>query len=170
MSGRKLGSLNKDKRALRDQAASHGVDVVEMRMILLKDCFKTINNEIGRPRSRRTRHYLQAEEMAHKHLDALMPYLHGKLSNVTVTDETPRELVIRAPDKIASTEAWLIAHGPKIDAAIKPVLPIVRHLSNTLDLADDLGINDPNEVIKETFRRTDVEESELDKLRKGSKW
>ena len=85
----RAGSPNKDKKAVRDLAAQHGVDVIVMRIMLLKDCFKTIENEIGKPRSRRSKQFFQAEEMANKHLTELTPYMHGKLSNVTVTDETP---------------------------------------------------------------------------------
>jgi hypothetical protein len=155
----RLGSPNRDKKAVRDLAAEHGVDVIEMRIMLLKDCFKSIENEIGKPRSRRSKQFFQAEEMANKHLSELTPYLHGKLSNVTVTDETPRLTVIRAPETVGSSTAWLDKFAPKIDATINdrqaiPPIPFARSLANTMDMADELGIDDVGEIVGQATRFT----------------
>jgi hypothetical protein len=103
----RAGSPNKDKTALRELAAQHGVDPIEMRMILVKDLWKACQNELERPRSRRSKQYFQAEIQLDKFLAELTPYLHGKLSNVTVADETPRITVIRAPEPISDSQKWL---------------------------------------------------------------
>jgi len=145
------GSPNKDKAALRDMAEMHGVDVIEMRMLLLKDCFKTIENEIGKPRSRRSKQYLKAEELAHKHLEALTPYLHGKLANVTVDAEVLHiPTVIRAPETISVTQEWLAKYGPPKDAVNEPPgLPFANSLKKSLDTAEALGIDDPAEIVED---------------------
>ena len=155
---RPMGSPNKDKQALRDRAAAHGVDVVEMRIMLLKDAFKTIDNEIGKPRSRRSKHYFAAVAEADKHLSELTPYLHGKLSNVTVADATPRLTVIRAPEVISSGQEWLEKFRPRRGdmANERPpaTLAFAQSLKATLEIADELGISDPQEIVGEEVRLT----------------
>jgi hypothetical protein len=158
----RLGSPNKDKKVVRDLAAAHGVDVIEMRILLLKDCMKSVQSELGRPRSRRSKVFFQAEEMANKHLTELTPYLHGKLSNITVADETPRITVIRGPEAISDTQAWLANYGPGRDVAVndRPAVPFVRNLRESLDTAEALGINDASAIVNEAQKRTTETNSE----------
>jgi hypothetical protein len=156
--GSRKGIPNKDKQAVRDLAAAHGVDVIEMRLILLKDCWKSIEHEIGKPRSRRSKHYLQAEEMANKHLTELTPYMHGKLSNINLEGQIEHAtMVIRAPETIADNKAWLQKYGPKGDPAIneKPQLPFEKSLDKSLNAADALGINDPKKISEEAEKFAD---------------
>jgi hypothetical protein len=136
----RLGSPNKDKLALRDMAAKHGVDVIEIQVMICADLARTYNNEIGKPRSRRSRQFFDTEDKLIKVTSELTPYFQGKLSNVTVTDETPRITVIRSPETIPDSQAWLDKYKPKaIDA--KPVLPMERNVRKALALADAVGGN-----------------------------
>jgi hypothetical protein len=139
----RLGSPNRDKVALRDMAARHGVDVVEMQVMMIRDLKKTYDNEVSKPRSRRSRQFLEAEDKLMKLTAELTPYFQGKLSNVTVTDESPRPMVIRAPDTISDTSTWLEMYRPKSPAP--SVLPIVPKRS--LDIADGVGTDDPKEIV-----------------------
>jgi hypothetical protein len=111
--GSRLGRPNRDKVALREMAAQHGVDVVEMQVMICADLQKTYNNEKSKPRSRRSKQFFDAEEKLMKVTAELTPYFAGKLSNVTVTDETPRITVIRAPGTISDGQAWLEKYEPK---------------------------------------------------------
>lgn len=158
----RAGRPNKDKQVVRDLAAQHGVDVIEMRIMLLKDCFKTIKNEIGKPRSRRSKQYFQAEEMGNKHLTELTPYLHGKLANVSVDAEVSHiATVIRAPEAIPDSKAWLEKYGPKRDDAVNAVLPFVKNLRDSASDADKLGIDDANAILNEAKRRTQEEPDDV---------
>jgi hypothetical protein len=109
----RLGSPNRDKVALREMAAKHGVDVVEMQIMMIRDLKKTYDNEVNKPRSRRSKQFLEAEDKLMKLTAELTPYFQGRLSNVTVTDENPRPMVIRAPETIIDTQAWLEMYRPK---------------------------------------------------------
>ena len=65
------------------------------------------------------------------------------------------------------------AHGPKHDSAIndRPVIPFARNLETAITIVDELGINDASEIVDQARQQTEDEpESELDQLRKGSKW
>jgi hypothetical protein len=148
----RLGSPNRDKKALRDKAEELGVDVVELQLRMIKDLKKTYDNEVGRPRSRRSKQFLEAEKMLAKMNGELLPYLYGKLSNVTVTDETPRIAVIRAPETISDTSTWLEKYKPKtIDDSIAS--PAIERLQKTVDMADKLGITDDATILKEALKQ-----------------
>jgi hypothetical protein len=158
--GSRKGIPNKDKAAVRDLAAQHGVDVIEMRTLLLKDCWKSIQLEIGKPRSRRSKRYLQAEEMANKHLTELTPYLHGKLSNIQLEGEiTHIPTVIRAPATIANSQAWLTAYGPRRDGPVNDI-PFAKSLKTSLDTADSLGITDPKTIVQQAQQSTDDDDDD----------
>ena len=139
----RLGSPNKDKQALREWAAKHGVDVVEIQLMIAADLKKTCNNEITKPRSRRSKRFFEAEDKLIKVCQELTPYVQGKLSNVTVTDETPRLTVIRGPETIGDSQAWLSKFGPaRNDAANdRPALPFVKSVRAALEIAD--GLDEP---------------------------
>jgi hypothetical protein len=72
-------------------AAKHGVDVLEMQILMVKDLKKSYDLEIKTPRSRRKQQWFEVEER----LSKLTPYFAGKLSNLTINDESPRQTVIR---------------------------------------------------------------------------
>jgi hypothetical protein len=148
----RLGSPNKDKKALRDKAEELGVDVVELQLHMIKDLKKTYDNEVKRPRSRRSNQFLQTEEMLRKMSAELMPYLHGKISNVNVTDETPRLAVIRAPETITDTKAWLEKYKPKTIDNGSNASPAIERLQKTVDMADKLGITDDATILKEALK------------------
>jgi hypothetical protein len=149
----RLGSPNKDKKALRDKAEELGVDVVELQLRIIKDLKKTYDNEVGKPRSRRSKQFTEVEKMLVKMNDDIMPYLHGKLSNVTVTDETPRLTVIRAPETISDTKAWLEKYKPKTIDNGSNASPAIERLQKTVDMADKLGITDDATILKEALKQ-----------------
>jgi len=158
--GSRLGRPNKDKQAVRDLAAAHGVDVIEMRILLLKDSWKTVENEFGKPRSRRSKQYFAAVAETDKHLAELTPYLHGKLSNVTVDNESSlRLMVIRAPEVVATSQAWLEKYGPKRDDVVndRPTLPFVKNSRASLDTATAVGIDDAGEIVNEAIKQTKLD-------------
>jgi hypothetical protein len=155
--GSRVGSPNRDKVALREMAAKHGVDVVEMQIMMIRDLKKTYELEINKPRSRRSKQFFAAETQLAKMLSELTPYFQGKLSNVTVTDETPRLTVVRAPEVISDTQAWLAAYKPKLVDATpandrpRAASPVIEQALNTLDALDQA-------------------ETEIEKLMSGKKW
>jgi hypothetical protein len=148
----RLGSPNKDKKALRDKAEELGVDVVELQLRIIKDLQKTYDNEKNKPRSRRSKQFMEVEKMLVKMNDDIMPYLHGKLSNVSVTDETPRISVIRAPETISDTEAWLEAHRPKTINGTT-ASPAVEKLRKASDLAAGVDGLTAQDVLNEATKR-----------------
>jgi hypothetical protein len=89
---------------------------------------------------------LEAEEWILKYDRELLPYTRPKLQAITTQDATPRIAVIRAPETISDTQAWLEKHKPKSLAT--PVLPIVQNLKLSLDIADSIGANDPKEIVE----------------------
>jgi len=147
--GSRLGSRNKDKQALRDLAAKHGVDVVEMQMMICADLKKTYDNEKSKPRSRRSKQFFEAEDKLIKVTQELTPYVAGKLSNITVTDETPRLTVIRAPEPVGDSQAWLAKFSPNRD---DNEVPAVRALRVAMDRADQLDVTDPDEIVSEAIK------------------
>jgi hypothetical protein len=149
----RLGRPNKDKQAIRDMAAQHGVDVMEIQMMICADLLKTYSNEASKPRSRRSKRFFEAEEKLMKLTETTTKYFHGPLSNVTITDETPRLTVIRAPEAVASSQDWLAKYGPKRDDMANEV-PFVRNLRLSLNAADDLGIDDAGSIVDEAKKHT----------------
>jgi hypothetical protein len=109
----RLGSPNKDKQALRDMAALHGVEPLEMQFMIIADLNKTYQNEVGKPRSRRSKQFFEAEAQLSRLLAEVTPYLHGKRANITTVDETPRITVIRAPAAIPDSKEWLEKYRPR---------------------------------------------------------
>jgi hypothetical protein len=134
----RLGSPNKDKLALREMAAKHGVDVLEIQVMIVADLMKSYDNEVNKPRSRRSKQWFGVEEKLLKVCPELSPYFQGKLSNVTVTDETPRITVIRSPETISDSQAWLDKYKPKaLDA--RPVTQFAQNVKRALTVADQIG-------------------------------
>jgi hypothetical protein len=153
--GSRLGRPNRDKVALREMAAQHGVDVVELQVMICRDLAKTYKNEASKPRSRRSKQFFDAEEKLMKVTAELTPYFQGKLSNVTVTDETPRMTVIRVPEQISNSQEWLEKYRPKPGDAPAQVVAFAKNLKKTLDIANDLGIQDVKKIVSEAKKRTD---------------
>jgi hypothetical protein len=116
------------------------------------------------------------DEKILKHNEASANYVRPRFQAITTADVTPRVTVVRAPDTVSDTKAWLAAHAPQRDNAVndRPVLPFVKKLRTALDVADELGINDTNEIVNEARKQTDDEatpaETEIDRLRKGNLW
>jgi hypothetical protein len=171
--GSRLGSPNKKTLRLQELADKYGVDPVEAMFIIMHDLSKTVNNEANKPRSRRSKQYLDAERMLIDVAKECAPYVHSRRAAVTTVDETPRLTVIRAPDHAGDTATWLAKFGPKRDDAIndRPVIPFAKNLGTALSIADEVGIDDPIEIVNEAKKRTEDEpETDLDKLRRGKIW
>jgi hypothetical protein len=168
----RAGVPNKKTQRLIELSEKYGVDPIECQWIVMKDLMKTVSNEIDRPRSRRSKQYLEAETKLCEVAKEISPYVYSKRAAITTEDTTPRLTVIRGPEKVSGTKDWLAIYGPKHDDAIndRPEQPIIQNLRLALDASDTLGITDPGDVIEAARRVTDADESELDKLRKGSKW
>ena len=64
--------------------------------------------------------------------------------------------MIRAPESVSDSHAWLEKFAPKNVAAIndKPALPFARSLGSTLDLADKLGVDDVGEIVGTAIKFT----------------
>ena len=149
----RAGSPNKDKQAVRELAAQHGVEPLEMMFMMIRDLKKTYDNEVGKPRSRRSQQFFAVEDRLSKLLAETVPYLHGKRANITTVDETPRVTVIRAPKPISDTQAWLEEYGPKRDDTA-PVLSFSRNLKQSFDTAEALNVDDANQISIEAKRLT----------------
>jgi hypothetical protein len=172
--GSRLGSPNKKTLRLQELADKYGVDPVEAMFIIMHDLSKTVNNEANKPRSRRSKQYLDAERMLIDVAKECAPYVHSRRAAVTTVDETPRLTVIRAPDQAGTTAAWLAKYGPRHDSSIndRPVIPFAKNLGDPLSIADEIGLNDVNEIVNEAKKQTDGQapESDLEKLRRGKIW
>jgi hypothetical protein len=136
----RLGSPNKDKKALRDLATSHGVEPFEMQILMIKDMYKTYNNETNKPRSR-SKMFFAVEERLAKLLAEVTPYLHGKRANITTVDETPQHFVIHAPAPISNSQDWLEKCRPKRDDAVnerpRAASPVIQQALDIADALDD---------------------------------
>ena len=135
----RAGSPNRDKQAVRDLAAQYGVEPLEIQYMMIRDLKKTYDNEISKPRSRRSKQFFEVEAHLAKMLAEVTPYLHGKRANITTVDETPRLTVIRAPQTISDSQAWLEANRPKHLNAPAPELRIVKNVRSALATAEQLG-------------------------------
>jgi hypothetical protein len=89
---------------------------------------------------------LEAEDWILRYNRELVPYTRPKLQAITTQDATPRIAVIRAPETISDTQAWLEKYKPKSPAPA--VLPIVQNLKRSLDIADSIGADDPKEIVE----------------------
>src|SRR5215471_16733239 len=109
------GSLNKKTVRLQELSEKYGCDPVEMQYIIMADLKKTVDNELGRPRSRRSKRYFEAEAKLCEVAKEVAPYVHSRRAAVTTVDETPRLTVIRAPEGVVGTQEWLATYAPKRD-------------------------------------------------------
>jgi len=144
----RLGSPNKKTLRLQELSEKYGVDPVEVQYVIMMDLKKTVDNEINKPRSRRSKRYFEAEAKLCEVAKEVAPYVHSRRAAVTTVDETPRVTVIRAPEGIVGTQEWLATHAPKRDDAFNDrlVLPFERKLRTARDFADAAGVDDANEI------------------------
>jgi hypothetical protein len=160
--GSRLGRPNRDKQVVRELAAQYGVEPLEIQYMMIRDLKKTYDHEINKPRSRRSKQFFDVEAHLAKMLAEVTPYLHGKRANITTVDETPRLTVIRAPAPISDSQAWLEAYGPQraaVNDQPTPVQAFAKNLKNTLDIADDLGIQDVKKIVSEAKKWTDEDKA-----------
>jgi hypothetical protein len=122
---------------LQELAEKYGVDPVEVQFMLMRDLKKTVDNEIGKPRSRRSKQFFEAQKQLCEIAKEVAPYVHSRRAAVEVSDETLRPTVITAPPKIADSKEWLEMYRPKSgDAA--PALPqVLKPVVDTLDALDE---------------------------------
>jgi hypothetical protein len=114
----RLGSPNKKTLRLQELSEKYGVDPVEVQYMIMMDLKKTVDNEINKPRSRRSKRYFEAEAKLCEVAKEVAPYVHSRRAAVTTVDETPRLTVIRAPEGVVGTQEWLATYAPKHDDAI----------------------------------------------------
>src|SRR5215467_2925356 len=105
--GSRLGRPNKKTLRLQELSEKYGVDPIEVQYIIMKDLKRTVDNEIGRPRSRRSKRYFEAEQKLCEVAKEVAPYVHSRRAAITTEDTTPRLTVIRAPEVVATSQAWL---------------------------------------------------------------
>jgi hypothetical protein len=158
----RLGRPNKDKLAIREMAAKHGVDVLEMQVLMVADLKKSYDFEVNRPRSRRSKQFFTVEDKLAKMLEALTPYFYGRMHAVDVTAEATRTMVIRTPETIRDKNAWLDKYAPKDitpePAKIEPPKPqptmeqFVPTVRAALHVADSIGDQSAQEVLDSAKR------------------
>jgi hypothetical protein len=133
----RLGSPNKKTLRLQELAEKYGVDPVEVQFMLMRDLKKTVDNEIGKPRSRRSKQFFEAQKQLCEIAKEVAPYVHSRRAAVEVSDETPRLTVITAPPKIADSKEWLEMYRPKSGDAAPALPPVLKPVVDTLDALDE---------------------------------
>jgi hypothetical protein len=113
-------------------------------------------------RHRNTKKLAEAEEKIRQYNNDILPYDRPKFQAINHTgNAAPAPMVIRAPVTISDSQAWLEAHRPKRDNAVNdkptPAIAFAKNLKTTLDIADDLGIQDVKKIVSEAKKQTDEE-------------
>jgi hypothetical protein len=115
-------------------------------------------------RHRNTKKLAEAEEKIRQYNNDILPYDRPRFQAINHSgNAAPNPMVIRAPQPISDSKAWLAADGPKRDDAVndKPtaVIAFARNLKSTLDIADDLGISDVKKIVSEAKKWTDEDKA-----------
>jgi hypothetical protein len=119
--GRPPGSQNKltaeRDRSAQKLAADYGDPLEDL--FQKRAHWQTIyDTEMAKPSRRRNPKKIEkAEEMILRYNIEALPYVRPKYQAITTKDETPRLTVIRAPEVISDTKAWLEKYKPKQIAA-----------------------------------------------------
>jgi hypothetical protein len=110
-------------------------------------------------RHRNTKKLAEAEAAILRYNVEALPYMRPRYQAIAHSSDAPRPTVIRAPETISDSQAWLEAHAPRRDNAVndKPthVIAFAKNLKSTLDIADDLGIQDVKKIVTEAKKWTD---------------
>jgi hypothetical protein len=153
----RAGSPNKKTLRLQELSEKYGVDPVEMQYIIMADLKKSVDNELGRPRSRRSKRYFEAEAKLCEVAKEVAPYVHSRRAAVTTVDETPRITVIRSPEKLSDLQVWLAKFGPQRDEMANERPPAaseaVERLQATYKIAEAIGVDSASAVIKQVASR-----------------
>src|SRR5689334_876950 len=133
-----IGRTGPNKKTLRlmELSEKYGCDPVEVQFIIMRDLLKTVSNELNKPRSRRSKQYLEAEAKLCDVAKQVAPYVPSGRAAITTPDTTPRLTVIPAPGQVTTTEAWLAMHGPKDALNDRAVLPLEKNIRASLAVAD----------------------------------
>jgi hypothetical protein len=143
-------------RRLMELSEKYGVDPVEVQFMLMRDLKKTVDHEINKPRSRRSKQFFEAQKQLCEIAKEVAPYVHSRRAAVEVSDETPRLTVIRAPERIESSEEFLRVYGPKRDEAVndRPAASAaVRRLEDTYRVARGLDGVDAQDILREASKK-----------------
>jgi hypothetical protein len=112
------------------------------------------DEQMAKPSRRRNpRKLAEAEEKILRYNEAALPFMRPKFQAITTTDTTPRLTVIRTPEVIRDSQAWLEKYRPKRDDAVNDQPPALSHHRNVLDAADSLGIDDAQTILNEAVKR-----------------
>jgi hypothetical protein len=165
--GRPAGSQNRMTRerdaAAKELAEQYGdplEDILQKRAhweaIYAAEMAKT-------SRHRNRQKLAEAEEKILRYNVEALPYMRPRYQAIAHSGEVVRPTVIRAPMSIPDSKAWLEAYAPKRDNTLNdkptPALVFARNLKSTLDIADDLGIQDVKKIVTEAQKRTDEDKA-----------
>jgi hypothetical protein len=154
--GRPKGSLNrlsqKGLDSIRELVGKYGdplADLLQKRARWQEIYDSYVDKPTGRINRKRL---LEAEEWILKYDRELLPYTRPKLQAVTTQDVTPHVTVIRAPETISDTQAWLEKYKPKTidDSIASPAIEKVRKASDFAAGIDGLTAQD---VLNEANKR-----------------
>jgi hypothetical protein len=95
--------------------------------------------------------------------DRVLQYYHPKQQSIASQSEIKQaQVVIRAPETISDTNAWLAAHAPKHITQQSSATPVMAKFRDALQgsyrLADELNIDDADAVLREARRRLEDEQ------------
>jgi len=115
--GRPPGSQNKltaeRDRSAQKLAADYGDPLEDL--FQKRAHWQTIYDEqMAKPSRRRNPKKLaEAEDKIRIYNVDMLPYVRPKYQSIVTKDETPRNYVVRLPDKIKDTQEWLAKYAPK---------------------------------------------------------
>jgi len=115
--GRPPGSQNKltaeRDRSAQKLAADYGDPLEDL--FQKRAHWQTIYDEqMAKPSRRRNPKKLaEAEDKIRIYNVDMLPYVRPKYQSIVTKDETPRNYVVRLPDKIEDTQEWFAKYAPK---------------------------------------------------------
>jgi hypothetical protein len=159
--GRPIGAKNKMTRerdaAAKELAEEYGDPLEDI--LQKRGRWETVYAEqmAKSSRHRNAKKVAEAEQMILRYNVEALPYMRPRYQAIAHSSDAPRPTVIRAPETISDSQAWLAAHAPRRDNAVndKPaVLSFVKNVKDALATAEQLGVDDAQTIWNEAAKIT----------------